>query len=365
MNYLKTLLLFQVLLFFISCKESKTVEKPENELLDNYTAKIDSLIAETQPRLFNGVILITKKGDTKYLKEVGYSNFEEKTPISINDKFRIMSNSKQVTAALILKEAENEKIDLHKSVKFYLPEIKQTWADTVTVHHLLNMSSGIVDIEKPLIFEAGKGYRYSNPAYGLLGRILEKICGKPYTQSVSELFKELGMNHSYCYDLNKTNEGLINGYWLKEEEVELVDFDKIGNTDETWKEFVPAGGIVSTAHDLNIWDTKLHLGEILDSHYYKQMVVPSNEGPHAAFDNDTIGYAYGLRVHDRHETMHLGHGGRGFGFSSIKFYVPEKELDVIIWENVYSKDDSWMAGDLVYYYENEIRKIVLNSNLVK
>jgi len=95
------------------------------------------------------------------------------------------------------------------------------------------------------------------------------------------------------------------------------------------------------------------------------MVKPSNKGPHAAFDNDTIGYAYGLRVHDQHRTKHLGHGGRGFGFASIKFYIPETDVDVIVWENIYSRDNDWMGGDEVYYFENEIRKIVVNSNLAK
>lgn len=108
------------------------------------------------------MVLITKKGETKYLKEYGYSNFENKTPISIKDKYRIMSNSKQVTAVLILKEVEKGNIDLQSSINQYLPDLKQSWADEITIHQLLNMSSGIKEIDKPLLFEPGKGYRYSN-----------------------------------------------------------------------------------------------------------------------------------------------------------------------------------------------------------
>ncbi|WP_206513160.1 serine hydrolase, partial [Flagellimonas marinaquae] len=161
------------------------------------------------------------------------------------------------------------------------------------------------------------------------------------------------------------DEGLINGYWLENGELKLVEFDSIGFTKESWRDFIPAGGIVSNALDLNIWDNKLHNGKILKSNFHKKMVKTSNKGPHAAFDNDTIGYAYGLRVHDQHRTKHLGHGGRGFGFASIKFYIPETDVDVIVWENIYSRDNNWMGGDEVYYFENEIRKIVVNSNLAK
>lgn len=364
MKYISTLI---ISLFLFSCNQT-TTKKPHNnnqELKDDYTAIIDSIITATSPRIFNGVVQITKGGETKYLKEHGYSNFDEKTPISIKDHFRIMSNSKQITAALILKEVKKGKINLQSPIGEYVKDLNQAWANEVTVHQLLNMSSGIIDIEKALIFEPGKGYRYSNPGYGLLGKIVENVTGKEYSESANELFLELGMKETYCYELDKANIGLINGYDLKENRTDLIIFDSLGHNIETWKKFIPAGGIISTANDLLIWDSALHHGKIVENKLYKQMIQPSNEGPHAAFDNDTIGYAYGLRIHDKHPVKHLGHGGRGFGFVSIKFYVPEKEVNVIVWENIYCRDANVMAGDIVYHYENEIRKIVLNSNLVR
>ncbi|MDH7444947.1 serine hydrolase domain-containing protein [Aquimarina sp. 2201CG14-23] len=365
MKYIFKISMLIVILSTIGCKSDKNKVTDHKEPIDDYSEKIDSLIAVTHPRFFNGIIQITKNGKTKYLKEFGYSDFENKIPISINDKFRIMSNSKQITAVLILKEVEKGRIDLQNPISEYLPNFEPNWADTITIHQLLNMSSGIISLEKPLLFEPGKGYRYSNPGYGLLGRILEKVTGKEYIQLANHMFKELGMNDSYCYELDTSNEGLINGYWLENGKLNLVEFDSMGFTKESWKDFIPAGGIISNAHDLNIWDTKLHNGEILNSVSHKEMVTPSNSGPHAAFDNDTIGYAYGLRIHNRHPVQHLGHGGRGFGFASIKFYIPEKDVDVIIWENIYARDNDWMAGDIVYHFENEIRKIVLNSSLSK
>lgn len=108
---------------------------------DDYSARIDSLIQTASPRSFNGVILITQNGKTKYSKAFGYSDFENKLPLTMKDNFRIQSNSKQVTAVLILKEVEKGKINLHSPVKKYLPEIQQTWADTVTVNQLLNFFS--------------------------------------------------------------------------------------------------------------------------------------------------------------------------------------------------------------------------------
>ena len=66
----------------------------------DYQVKIDSLLQTTSPRSFNGIIWITKKGEAKYLKTYGYSNFETKTPFTLKDNFRIQSMSKQITAAV-------------------------------------------------------------------------------------------------------------------------------------------------------------------------------------------------------------------------------------------------------------------------
>jgi CubicO group peptidase (beta-lactamase class C family) len=64
-----------------------------------------------------------------------------------------MSNSKQITAVLVLQAAEQGKLDLQTPIKKYLPAITQSWADTVTVHNLLNHTHGIVDLEKPVILK--------------------------------------------------------------------------------------------------------------------------------------------------------------------------------------------------------------------
>ncbi len=116
-------------LVFVICIFSCVENKNKVELVDDYSAKIDSLIATTNPRKFNGVILITQNGETKYSKEYGFSDFEKKIPINLNDNFRIQSNSKQITAVLILKEVEKGNIHLNNTIKKYLPELNSTWTD--------------------------------------------------------------------------------------------------------------------------------------------------------------------------------------------------------------------------------------------
>jgi len=349
-------------LFVMSCNNKSSNHQEQKQVqVSDYVTKLDSLIQTTSPRTFNGVILITQNGETKYSKAYGYAHFKDKTPISLQDNFRIQSNSKQVTAVLLLKVVENGKIDLKSSIKKYLPDFKQTWADTVTVHQLLNMSSGIKSIDQPLMFKPGTAYKYSNPAYGLLGKIIESVTSKTYIELANNLFNSLGMTQTYCYEIGNTHQGLINGYEVSGKEFKLVDFNARGITKESWKAFIPAGGIISNAQDLNTWDTKLHQGKILTPESYQLMINYNNTGQHDAFGNEKIGYGYGLRIYDKKPLKkHIGHAGRGIGFASIKFYVPEKDLDVIVLENVYNEDTS-----IVYHFEKEIRRIVLNSSLVK
>ena len=90
-----------------------------------YQSEIDSIILQTQPRPFNGVILITKKGKTIYKKTHGFVDLEAKTPLKFDDRFEIMSNTKQMTSVLVLKEVENGKIDLHSH--FHLHQIQNSF----------------------------------------------------------------------------------------------------------------------------------------------------------------------------------------------------------------------------------------------
>lgn len=327
--------------------------------VDDYSTKIDNLIQSKNHRSFNGIVLITKKGKTKYLKTYGYSNFETKTPFTLKDNFRIQSLSKQITAVVILKEVEKGIIDLHTPIRKYLPDFKQSWADTVTVHHLLNNTSGIIQIDKPLSFKPGSEYYYSNPGYGLLKQIYENVTNQNFFNSVNKLFKKLMMHNSYCYEINKPNLGLVNGYRVDKDSITLFNFTSLNYTPDSWLSFIPAGGMISNALDLNLWDKLLHNGKILKTKTYKLMTSYEIAAQHDSFGREKVGYGYGLRISNLGSVNYLGHSGKGLGFMSFKLYFPENDVSLIVLQNHYDHDEK-----LHYFYESKIREIVLNSNLV-
>ena len=320
---------------------------------DDFTSDIDSLIKTTNPRIFNGAILITQKGEIKYKNAFGYANFEKKTPLTTKDNFIIMSNSKQITAVLILKEVEKGKINLQSPVRKYLPNLPQSWADTVTVHQLLNFSAGITDIDKPLIFKPGSDFKYGNTTFIMLGKIIEKVTGRKYSKVANDLFKELKMKNTFCFEQGKT-QNRVQGYLntnnnFKLEQTPIENIDK-----------VPAAGITSNLTDLNIWDELLHNGKILKPETYNLMTNYNITSQHSAFGKEKIGYGYGVRISDKNPVKYIGHTGGGSGFVSYKVYFPEMDVDIIVLENQ-SNDNL----DLSYDFEVKIREIIMNSSLMR
>ncbi|MCX8524956.1 beta-lactamase family protein [Chryseobacterium formosus] len=320
---------------------------------NNWQSKIDSTIQIKTPTTFNGVILISKKGKTVYSKAYGFSDMQNKTPLKMDNQFEIMSNSKQITSVLILKQVEKGKINLQTPIKKYLPELKQTWADSVTVHQLLNHTHGIVDVEKPLIFKPGTDFKYGNLSNILLGKIIEKTSKKTYRELATELFKLLKMNDTFCYSKNDKR-NLVSGYINKDN-----TFTKVENSFIN-EENLPADGIITTAQDLVIWNNQLHKGKILSPKSYQLMTSESAKSQHDVFGKEKMGYGYNIRIVDSNGIKYFGHTGLGDGFSSLNIYVPKSDLNIIILENQMNEN-----SDLFYYFESLIKDIILESELVK
>ncbi|MEO8532122.1 MAG: serine hydrolase domain-containing protein [Flavobacterium sp.] len=319
---------------------------------EDLNSKIDHLIKVSEPK-FNGVILISKKGKTVYSKAEGFANFDTKTPLTINTPFEIMSNSKQIAAVLILKEYEKGLIDLQAPIKKYLPHLTRTWADSVTVHQLLNHTHGIADLQKPLLFKPGTDFKYGNLSFNLATEIVEFTSKKSYSEMANALFKELKMKNTFCYSKDKT-QNIATGYNNDKNVLEKIETSQI--TPET----LGADGIVSTVHDLAIWNNNLHKGKILRPETYQLMVHYNVKAQHNAFGKEKEGYGYGIRIVENETPKYKGHTGLGDGFSSLNLYFPESDVSLIVLENQ-------MNTNQVFFYSTaiKIKEVLLKSDLLK
>lgn len=308
--------------------------------------KIDSLIKTQKIRPFNGVILISKNGILQYEKTHGFADFEKKTPFKMQNHFVVGSISKQITAVLILRAFDQKKLSLEAPIRTYLPNLKQDWADSVTIHHLLNHTSGIVDVDSPLAFQVGTQFAYSGLGYKLLGEIVENVSGKSLEKAVNELFKFCEMNNSFYPNAAK-QKSVVKCYSRQED-------NGIQQEKKTFENnYAAAGMFISTPYDLLKWNNLLHNGKLLAEDTYQKMTTASALRQHPLWGQ--VGYGYGLQIERHGNLLEIGHSGYVSGFVSLNFYYPETQTSVIMLENMDWKDE---VSEKNFYFESEMVKLM-------
>lgn len=342
---------FSLLLLITSCNA-------DAQKKDDYPKKIDSLVKINSPRSFNGVVFIQQNGKMKYKKAYGFSDFKQRIPLKISDKFSTMSIAKQITSTLILQEVEKGTIDLYKPIRTYLPDFQYSWADTITVHQLLNHTSGLYsdDLKPNLKFKPGTDFGYSNIGYYVAGLVLEKQSHKTYQELVTSLFKKCKMNNS-SYPTSASGKLLTKGHTIKEDGTFKLNEKLSFTTDHYF-----GSHLIVTAPDLVKWNESLHNGKLLNPATYQLMTNYSVTNTHQVFSEKPIGYGYGLRINDKNSIYEMGHTGfhPSEGFTAVNLYYPKYKTSVIVMENQANEN-----FDIAYYFEQEIRKIVKESSLLK
>jgi CubicO group peptidase (beta-lactamase class C family) len=176
-------------------------------------ARMEQIIKSYVPKQFMGTVLVAEDGKILLDKGYGFANLEWEIPNTPTTKFRLASISKQFTAASILLLEERGKLKVEDPLKKYMPDPPAAW-DKITIFNLLTHTSGIPNFtdfpdyrdteaaattpeklvarfrDKPLDFEPGTKWNYSNSGYVLLGYLIEKISGQTYRWSFSRTTKE-------------------------------------------------------------------------------------------------------------------------------------------------------------------------------
>ncbi|HXW76627.1 MAG TPA: serine hydrolase domain-containing protein, partial [Candidatus Eremiobacteraceae bacterium] len=164
---------------------------------------IDSLAKSAMVRdRIAGISLVVRRGGAVvYENGFGYADIAHKiraTPATI---YPIGSVTKQFTAACVMLLAQGGKLSTDDALSAYVAGLP--WANRVTLRHLLDQESGIVDFRlgaldyttpltsadllarlapTDLLFAPGSRYEYSNSNYYLLGLVVEKAAGTAYAQ---------------------------------------------------------------------------------------------------------------------------------------------------------------------------------------
>ena len=315
---------------------------------DDKPAAIETLLERYQEvGTFNGAVLVAENGKVIFKKGFGLADFEWKIPNSTDTKFRLGSITKQFTATVVLQLVEEGKLKLDTTLADALPYYRKDTGAKVTIHHLLNHTSGIPsytglpgffkDVSRDpygvedfvlkycsgdLEFEPGARFEYNNSAYFLLGAIIEQATGKTYAQVVkARIFDPLGMRSS-GYDLgDPVIEKRAHGY-----ERTLSGVRNANYLDMSLP--FSAGALFSTVEDLHLWDQALYGDKLLPPSAKERMFAPGLEG-----------YAYGWQIHKRPigpakaERLVVWHGGGINGFNTRISRIPEERHLVVLLNN--------------------------------
>ncbi len=269
---------------------------------------------------FSGSVLVARDGEILFDRGYGLANREWNIANDGDTLFRLGSVSKQFTAVAIMLLNERGAVDLDAPLKTYLPDAPDAW-DGVTIRHLLTHTAGMPDFTRfddyealktrpatlasliarfsgrPLEFEPGSRFAYSNSGYILLTAVVERAGGSSYADFVSRnLFEPLGMTASGYDHAAIVLPRRASGYVLTADGPANAPFVDMS---------IPqgAGGLYSTTHDLLKWEQGLFGGRILKPGSLTLLTTPVR--------ND---YAFGListRNEDRRIVSHNG-GIEGF-----------------------------------------------------
>ena len=194
----------------LSAQTTNTLDAATAARADEAVAKV---IADTG--IPSASVALVQHGDIVYLHAYGKARLDPPMAATTEMQYSIGSVSKQFTAALILMLVQDGRMTLDDPAGKYLPQL--TRAKEVTVRELLSMTSGYQDFwpedyvmttmmvpttaqhvldvwgAKPLDFDPGTQWQYSNTNYVIAGRIAEIVGGKPLVEQFRALF-------GHCHD---------------------------------------------------------------------------------------------------------------------------------------------------------------------
>ena len=289
----------------------------------------------------SNVILYAEKGKIKYYKCLGTADIQETKPLTLDSSFNLASVTKQFTATAIMLLKQDGKLDFDQPVQKYLSKFPYK---NITVRHLLNHTSGLVDYMKlarkdhwddskifstkdmislfvkykpDLDFRPGSKFEYSNTGYVFLSAIIERVSGISFESFLSmRIFKPLNMRNSRVFNL-LSKDRIFEARVFGKKNKELNDLNYFdGVTGD--------GGVYSSANDLLKWDQAIYQNRLVKKELQDEAFKP------VTLENGEKSY-YGFGWSLTKDNDSVCHGGSWVGFRvSIKRNFVNQSLIVIL-----------------------------------
>lgn len=319
--------------------EPKKSRSLDVKSLDDYLAK------QVIEKGFVGLsVAILEDGKVTFAKGYGKSSLKADSPVTAETLFAAGSITKQFACACILLLAEDGKLSIHDKIAKWYPDL--TRAKDISLYDLMSHASGYPDyypldfLDRRMLksipldqlireyaggkldFEPGTRWSYSNTGYIILGRVVEKVTGKPFDEFLTErILKPTGMVHT-AFEPKKGRKDIAIGY---------TSF-ALGNPEEAIPEqegwIHAAGGLFTTPGDLIKWDLALMEGKILKPESYKTMIEPRKLA-----DGRVRNYGCGLGFIQRDGDTVIRHSGAVSGFLAYNAMIPRSKSAIVVMVN--------------------------------
>jgi D-alanyl-D-alanine carboxypeptidase len=346
MKRFESLLTCGILLLSLSA-HAQTVDSLDPAL----KARVDRIAAQVleQTGVPSASVAVVQHGKLVYTHAYGFAHLAggaaPAVPATSEMRYSIGSISKQFTATAVLILQEEGKLSLDEAVGKYIPGL--TEGDKVTIRQILSHTSGYQDYwpedyvmtpmlkpesaqqiidtwaKKPLDFEPGTKWQYSNTNFVIAGKIVETVTGAPLMDTlVSRIFRPLGMKSVWNSDEAKLTSVDATAYYRHA----LGPLRVAPKEGRGW--MFAAGELAMTAHDLALWDESLIAQTVLNPESYKQMFtevkLKDGKGTH---------YGLGVEVMDRNGHRSIIHSGEVSGFVSDNEVLVDDGVAVAVLTN--------------------------------
>jgi CubicO group peptidase (beta-lactamase class C family) len=301
--------------------------------------------------------LISYRGEVLLAGGIGKANMEWGLNLDDSTSMRLGSMSKPITATAVLALVEKGLLDLDLPIAKYTDAIPAHMGN-VTLRQMLSHRSGLpehafdealipyiwqpmstekvieLQAEKPLQFEPGSQYAYSNFNYVVVANVLEHVLSKSYIEFInSDVFDSLGMQNSYYDELNRVIPNRASFYHSDDKglaNAAAIDLSHVS----------AAGALLASVSDMSHWINNLVDGKVVSRDTLEQAWTP-RELP----DGSTTAYGLGFNVSKMVDERIVWHTGLTPGAQGAFSYATESDIFVIILSNVFY----WPAdsGELV------------------
>lgn len=309
-------------------------------------AEIDRLIEKSvrERRLVGLSVGVMHQGRIVLAKGYGVRSLETGEPVTPDTLFAVGSVTKQLTCAAALLLAQEGKLSLGDRVAKYEPGL--TRAADITLLDLAQHVAGYRDYypldfvdrpmakprppdeiiqdfaKRPLDFEPGTRWSYSNTGYLILGRVIEKVSGEPFGSYLDrKILQPLGLRHTR-YEPRRDDPALAEGYTGFGLGAPQPAMDEA----EGW--LAMAAALWSTPTDLIAWDLALMDGKVLSEPSWRTMITPRRLA-----DGRATSYGCGQFVRDQDAALVLTHDGIVAGFNAWNAIVPATRSAVVLMAN--------------------------------